>query len=339
MLAPILFIAAVTIVPHVRTAENSPQSANENLDLTISLWETGGLSLVENTQINFVNATFLPFDFSSPALGEYFESARFSVVSGQGVADFWSFLRVSYVDTLSAGEAESYADDVLNEFRGAFDLPMNIMNKTFVSNNETASTDVYYQLNDIQDQVGPFKELFKYVPSEGLGELVSADMLSYYAPSTANAALHDTEYRLVRNGQSVLWEFSLSLACWQDNIKEEPREISLNGLLNHSGSISPSTIRTSQAKINIYETTTGSKPLTLSITGSSPPYSSKKDENGILTLTYNITFPVDDIKVMVSIVPEGVFNWMYLVALIAIISASLIAGFLFIKRRRKKRQK
>jgi hypothetical protein len=336
MLAAILFIAAVTAIPPVRTAENIPQSARENLDLTISLWETGGLSLVENTQINFFNATFLPFDLSSPALGEYFETARFSVVSGQGVPDFWSFLRVSYADKVNDSEAESYADDVLNEFRKAFSLSLDILNKTHVFNNETASTDIYYQLNDIQDQIGSFKELSKYVPSEGLGDLISVDMLSRYVPSTANAALHDIEYRLTRNSQSILWEFSISLACWQDNVKEGSTEISLKNLLNYSGSISPSTIRTSQVQTNIYSTTTGNKPLTLSLTGSSPPYSNLKDENDVVTLTYNLTSSVDDIRITINIMAETGFNWIYLAVITVPIAITLVAVFLSVRNQRKK---
>lgn len=340
LLVASICLTFLTTFSHGQTNAIGPTGTSESMDASISLSNPGGLAaptLVENLEIVFINATSLPLNVSMPAFNDHFVSARFSIVSGQGVPVFWVFLRVSYDDTLSPAEAQAHASDVFGEFRKVFTLPMSVTNTTSTLNNETATIDIYYKLNDIEDTVEPFEELTKYSPREGFGQLINADLLSKYIPGTSNMALHDIEYRLARTDQTFVWQFSLLLAYWKDYENEGYVNVSLNELLNHSGPIIPSTLRASQVKIDIREEGgSSSRPFVLSLTTCSPSYTSIEKDNGYFTLTYDLTDAVDDIVARISIAPASGFNLTLVAISGAAICTVMVAVFVFVRRRRKK---
>ena len=338
--ASILLLIALLSSATIRTNNINGQgtgdtlNSSESMDIIVDIVSSGSLVL-KNLDMHFVNATFLPINTSMPAFNDHFSSARFSVVSGQGVQSFWTFLRVSY-NLLTLDEAMARSNEVLNEFRKAFNLPLDIANTTNTVNNASSSIDVYYKLSDIEDNVEPFKELIKYSPKEGFGQLVDMNLLSKYVPSSYNLALHDIEYSLTKSEQNLVWQFSLSFFSGVDYEGENHIEVSLNDLLNHSGSIVPSTQRSSQISLFIgREVDTGKTTLLLSLNSSSPHYTELKEEGGYLVAKYNLTDSVDNILVEIDVGPDLALSWIYVALAIAAISFVSIAVLVFIKLRRQ----
>jgi hypothetical protein len=341
MLMLTLCFMAFTGTSHGQTAENSPQSS-ELLGITVDIIDHGSEeSVIKNLVVEFVNATFLPFNASLPAFNDYFRTARFSVVSAGDV--FFAYLRVSYNVTLDAGTAEAYSDDVLGEFREAFNLTLNVNDKTHVVNDETATIDVYYKLNDISRGIEPFEELTKYRPAEGFGQLVTRDLLSFYmqgGPETDYYIVYALEYNLARIDQGLVWKFRLELGHSGIYQGEDHIDVSLNELLNHSGSVKSSTLRSSEVCLYVgkREVFPHKAPLQLSLSSSSPSYTDLKEEGDYMVATWNLTGSVPDIIVRINIAREG-FNLVYAAIIIVAVSTTSAGIFLFVRVHRKKLQK
>ena len=318
---------------------NNSSGASETLATIVFFREDEeGKFVVENLDVSLIDGISLPLNNSMPAFNDHFRSARFSVVSGQGVPDFWVFLRVSYDDILTVGEAESYANDVLGELRSAFNLIMNISNQTYNLNNRTSSVDIYYRLSDVGNMIQPFNELIKYVPSDGFGQLVSSDLLSFYLrnDSIPNTHVHQSdifslEYTLNRTDQGFIWSFLLSLSHQVKVNNADQIEVSLNELLNHTNQITPSNMKTSMASVEIDENG-------LSFRDSSPACSSMKEESNMLTLIYNITEPHDNIVIRIGIKSDVAFNLVY-IALAGVAIAIISIAVLISMRNRHKSTK
>lgn len=343
-----LLLCMASSPSHRQTAENSPQSS-ENLNIVVSMWEgeNGTRFLTDNLHLSLADSTYVPLNTSLPTSGDLLRSARFSVVSGQGVPYFWQFLRVSYNSTLSASEAESYADDVLGEFRKAFNLPMDVKEKTHVINNETATIDVYYKLSDIERKIEPFEELIKYCRADGFGQLVTTDLLSWYlrydfiAGTTVHqCGIFSLEYNLNRVGQAFVLQFNLELLFQAQYQNGGYMDVNFGELLRCSGSIAVLTHGLSQARLDIWKREdTHKTPLWLSFNNSSLLFTNLKEDSDTITVTYDLTVPVDNIVVRINVAREIGFNLIYIAAIVVAVSAVSVAVFLFVRAHRRKFQK
>lgn len=336
-----LCFTGITSTSHGQTAENAQSS--ENLNIVVSMWEgeNGTRFLTDNLHLSLADSAYVPLNTSLLTSGGLLRSARFSVVSGQGVPYFWQFLRVSYNSTLSASEAESYADDVLGEFRKAFNLPMDVKEKTHVINNETATIDVYYKLSDIERKIEPFEELIKYCRADGFGQLVTTDLLSWYlrydfiAGTTVHqCGIFNLEYNLNRVGQAFVMQFDLELLFQAQYQNEDYIDVNLNELLRHSGPITPLTGGSSQVNLYIWKKEdTRKTPLWMSLSSSSPPYTTLKEDSDTITVTYDLTGPVDNIIVRVNIAREAGFNLVHVAIVVVAVSVTTAAVFAFVRKR------
>lgn len=338
LLTSVLCLTAFEGISYGQTAADSPESS-EYLAVGVFMVDSDKEFFVKNLDIGFVNATSLPFNTSMLAFNDRFRTVRFSVTGG-GV-----FLRVSYDVTLDAGTAEAYGDDVLGEFRKAFNFSLGVLKRTYVINNETASVDVYYQLSGIAWNVESFEELAKYRPTEGFGLFVTRDLLSFYLQDNPNIkdeeyGIYSIEYNLTRSDQALTWDFYLSVGHRVSCRNEDHIDVDLNELLNHSGPIAPSARRPSQVFMDIdrREHSSGT-PLRLSFSSSSPPCTSLKEENDVVTVTYDLIGSVDNIVVRINVAREIGFNLIYIAAITVAVSAVSVAVLLFVKARRRKLQK
>jgi hypothetical protein len=329
-----LCFAAFTAVSHGQNVGNSMSS--EAMSITVDiLGNRNPPALVRNLVLEFVNATFLPFNVSLSALNDRFQTARFSVV------DLGVFLRVSYNDTLDTNVAEAYADDVLGEFRKAFNFPLDVMNKTHVTGSGTI--DVYYQLSPIVRNIDNLEELAKYSPTDGFGQLVTPNLLGFYlqdGPNTNDYAIYTVEYDLVRINQALIWTFRLEFGHTL-SFQGSQVDISLNELLNRSGSITPSIQRSSEVDIWIGKKEVFSKtPLVLNVNSSSPPYTSLVEEGNYNVASYNLTSPVDDIVVRIDVAPEPPpgFNLTNVAIIISVVCVAIGLTLVFVKRKKLKRR-
>jgi hypothetical protein len=310
--------------------------SSESLSITVDLFgDFNPPMLVRNTVLEFVNATSLPFNTSLSALNDRFQTARFSIV------DVGVFLRVSYNDTLDTNVAEAYADDVLGEFRKAFNFPLDIMNKTHVTG--SGIIDVYYQLSQIVRNVANLEELAKYSPTDGFGQLVTANLLGFYlqgGPDLDNHVIYTVEYNLIRVDNVLVWKFRLELGR-TSGYQGGQVYLSLNELLNRSGPITPSTQRPSQVDIwvgkkEIY----GKTPLVLSLNNSSLPHTSLVDEGDYRLASYNLTDPVDDIIFRIDVGPEppSDFNPTNVAIVVSGVCIAIALVTVLVKRKKLKRR-
>jgi hypothetical protein len=297
-----LCVAAFTGVSHGQNPENSMPS--ESISMTVLIVaDSNPPSLVRNTVVEFVNATSLPFNASLPALNDRFQNAGFAVFRPE--PPFSVFLRVSYNDTLNANMADAYADDVLGEFRKAFNFPLDVTNKTHDTSSGTIN--VYYQLSPIVMNVANLIELTKYSPTDGFGQLITPNLLGFYLQGGPDAncyVIYSVKYDLVKIDQALVWTFRLELGR-QISYYGGQVDVSLNELLNRSGPITPSTQRSSEVDIWIGKREVFSKtPVVLSLNSSSPAYSSLREEGDYNVVTYNLTQPVDNVAVRIDVAPE-----------------------------------
>ena len=315
-------------------------AGSESLDIIVHIFKGGDKDFVGyNIEIRSSNSTSMPLDTSKLAFNDHFKNARFSVVGGG------AFLRVSYDVALDVIKAETYADVILGEFESVFNLPINVARKTNVVNNETASIDIYYQLSGIQWNVASFEELTKYRPMDGFGQLVTTNLLvsclqTDLIPGTIvnRAGLHHVEYNLTRINEELVWQFGLEVV-FQSLYQSEGRVyVDVNELLNHSGSIEPFDLGSSQVRMFIWKKEFDSSrvPLILSFNTSSPPYTTLVEESDTTDLTYNLIVPVDNIVVTIDVAREGGFNWIYLAAGITAAFVVAAAAFVFVRRHKKK---
>ena len=336
----LIILCAPTVLMPSRGQTIGGGAGSESLDIIVHIFKGGDKDFVGyNVEISSSNSTSMPLNTSKLAFNDYFRSARFSAVKGA------TFLRVSYDVALDPVKAEAYADDILTELESAFNLPINVARKTNVVNNETASIDIYYQLSGIQWNVASFEELTKYRPMDGFGQLVTTNLLvsclqTDLIPGTIvnRAGLHHVEYNLTRINEELVWQFGLEVV-FQSLYQNEGRVyVDVNELLNHSGSIDPFGLGSSQVRMFIWkkEFDSSSVPLTLSFGTSSPPYTTIEEESDTSDLIYNLTGPVDNILVTLQVAREGNLNWLYLAGGIVAVVVASIAFFVFIRRHRKK---
>jgi hypothetical protein len=342
-----LCLGILTSISWGQSVGFSPES-QESLDVTLFMSdEGGGLSqaFLENLVITFVNATEPPLNTSVPAFRDSFENARFSVVFG---SRFSLFLRVSYNATLDSSTADVYADDVLGEFRRALNLSLDVTNKTQVVNTEEATLDVYFHLSDLEQELGSFGQLAKFVPSDGFGLLVDKDLLGMYVPSSSDNNVYLLEYTLTRIDQLYTWRFNLELGHKVWYMGDDNVNVSFDELLNRSGLITPSTHRYSSALVYIYkkEYTHNKTPLVLSLNSSSPPYTTFYDGNDYVTLIYNLTYPngsngpLDNIIVRVNVGLEAPsLNLIYLAIIVSVACIALVVVLVFVRAHRRKLRK
>jgi hypothetical protein len=144
-------------------------------------------------------------------------------------------------------------------------------------------------------------------------------------------------FRSIETDTGFIWASSFSAGYRHAYQKEDNLDVSFNALLNHSESIAPSILRSSQVFISIDEIEhTQTMPLKLRFSSSSPPCTKSEEKDNVLTLTYNLTNPVDDITVTISIAPEAGFNWTYVALAIDAISVISVAVFVKLRRQDKK---
>lgn len=334
LLISVVFFMSSRHASYAETAAKSSESS-EYLAIGVFMVKSNQEFLVKNLEIGFRNMPSLPFNTSIPAFNDYFQSARFSVVS------VGAFLRVSYNLTLGVAESESNANGVLSELEKAFAMPISVTKRTYVVNNETESIDVYYQLSGIGWNAASFEELLKYCPKDGFGKLVTGDLLGLYLQvnndiENEEYAVYGVEYNLTRTGNAFGSICSFSAGHRVAYQRGDDLDVSLNEVLNHTGPITPSIQRPSQVFISIDEIEhANNAPLRLTFNNSSPPYTTLEESNDVVTLTYNLTGPVDNIFVAVDVEREGSFSWIYLAAGVVAASVASVAIFFFVKSRRK----
>ncbi len=310
----------------------------ECVDVIVHIFKGGDKEFVGyNIEISISNSSSLPFNVSKLAFNDHFKSARFSVVGGG------AFLRVSYDVALDVIKAETYAGVILGEFESVFNLPINVAGKTNVVNNETASIDIYYQLGGIQLTFASLEEITKYKPTDGFGQLITTDLLisrlqGDFIPGTiVNRAGFDyVEYNLT-NGEALVWQFGVGVTFQALYQNEGHVYVNVNELLNHSGSIEPSGLGSSQVRMFIWkkEFDSSSVPLTLSFGTSSLPYTII-EEGDTSDLIYNLTGPVDNIIVTINVAREAGFNLTCVVIAVAAACVASVVVLVFAKNRRKK---
>jgi hypothetical protein len=350
LLALSLCLAALTSTIQGQTAERSPQSS-ENVDISVMIRQEGDsfFFITENLDISFVNATSSPFNTSIPALTDHFQTLRFLDTLGT------VYLRVSYDATLNATRAEAYADDVFDELRKAFNLPLAVSQKTHVVNNQTASIDVYCQISGTAWNTASFEELAKYHPADGFGQLVTRNLLTLYLqtdfiPGTdLNQRGIDLEYTLTRTDLGYVWQFYLMVSYQVAYENEGHIDVNLNDLLNRSGPITPSGQRSSQVTITFLKRQlTRKTPLLLILSSSSPPYAGMKEQKAKITdlneettktdLIYNLTGPIDDVSVMFNVGTETSPSSIPLI-IISAVCIALVAALVFFRIRRRRLRK
>jgi len=329
-----LYFAAFTTVSSGQSVVIST-NASDFIGITVNLNYEGifGTILNKGTELTFYNSTGLPFNYSLEAFNSHFNNARFTVTE-QG-----DFLRVSYNTTSDVNQAEAYSNEVLGEFRNAFNLSISVMNQTYV-NTDYDSIDVYYMLS-IGGNAKPFEEVVKYRPSDGFGQFVDEDLLNHYIPGSSTTGLLFLEYTLTRLDQATLG-WTSDFAFTEGTIYENQSQInvSLKELLNHTGPITPSPQRTS--RVVIYagkKEITDRSPLLLSLNNSTPAYTSLKEEADYNVITYNLTQPVDDVAVKIDFTPEppSSFSLTNAVIIISVVCVVLALVLVFVKRRKLKR--
>jgi hypothetical protein len=311
--------------------------SSELLAVTVDLVaDRNSKTLIKNSVIEFTNATPAPFNTSLLAFNDCFQMTKFSVVEG-GV-----FLRVSYSAVLGVTKAEDYADIVLGEFCNAFNLSLGVIRRTHVLNNETESIDIYYQLAGVVRNAKVFEQLAKSCPTDGFGLLVTRNLLGIYlqgGPDTDHYGIFTLEYTLTNTNKGNVWGFRLELGRQVIYQNEDHVHVSLNELLNHSGSITPSAKRLSQVFMYVGKKEVFSKkPSSLILNMSSPPYTAIIEEGDYMVAVYNLTGTVDDIVVIINISAGTGVN-LESVCVIVGLSAACIASvaiLVFVRGRRKR---
>ena len=333
-------------VSHAQTGEIS-YPPSENMDINLFFHDDGEKNvLTENLDLTFVNATSLPFDLSIEAVTDHFRSARFCTDPS------WSFLRVLYDAPLDPQAAYAYVDRILMELRKAFNLQINVLERTNILTNETI--DVYYHLNGFGYNVSTFQELTKYIPAEGFGKLIDRDMLSLYLQggfvtgTLSNLFGIYIAHDLIRTEEGYFWNSLVFISRQTAYENEKQVVISLNQLLNHTGPIAPSSERPSEVTVSFQQLQETEKTrLLLTFNRSSPNYSylNESDTKTYHTntttkwvdLIYNLDAQTDDLVITIDVSEIADFSWIFqaIVAISAISAASVLTVILVRRRQRK----
>ncbi len=309
----------------------------DSIDMTIDIVNDGpSETLVKNTVLEFVNATPVPLDVSLPAFDNHFQNARFTLLQDS------AYLRASYDSILDPNDAQTYADVVLAQFRASFNLTMNVIRRTTVPNNETSTTDVYYQIGGIPWNLYAVQEFSKYHPTDGFGSLITRDLLSFYlqgGPDADHYGIFLIECNVLRSGAQLLWKLRLELNRQVTYDGATYLDVNLNFLLNRSETITLPNQRAARVQAYIGKKEVFSNtPVYLTINSSSPPYTNLREVGDYVVASYDITVPIDNLQIGIKIGPNGPLN-LALILSICIFAAiaSLTVGSLLLPNRRRSR--
>jgi len=257
-------------------------------------------------------------------------------------------LTVSY-DAIDVGLAENYTDEICEQFQNAFNFNLTIIDKWHEVNNETGYVTVYRSLGYIYleqkfQDLEIMEELVKYKPDKGFGQLINSDFLDRFTAGHIGEGLIDLEYTLKRVDQNTLsWRFVVGFEPSFGDVpgNETHVTVNFNDVLNHSGSIVPSGQGLSSVQLEIKNFAVGEYNMTLE--NVVPHYTTKEnEEEGDILLIYNLTSPIDNIVASLEIAKlEGSNNpsWPDVAIVAAAIIGLLVAGLVYVRRRRRFRKR
>ncbi|HXX87805.1 MAG TPA: hypothetical protein VEH86_05100 [Candidatus Acidoferrum sp.] len=328
--------------------DQSSLTPSETLYLSIFLADSGAPGWAENLYFDFNNTLGIPLNMSLPAFSQHFQNADYSIVQGTSWDEFLMLLTVSY-DAIDVGLAENYTDEICEQFQNAFNFNLTIIDKWHEVNNETGYVTVYRSLGYIYleqkfQDLEIMEELVKYKPDKGFGQLINSDFLDRFTAGHIGEGLIDLEYTLKRVDQNTLsWRFVVGFEPSFGDVpgNETHVTVNFNDVLNHSGSIVPSGQGLSSVQLEIKNFAVGEYNMTLE--NVVPHYTTKEnEEEGDILLIYNLTSPIDNIVASLEIAKlEGSNNpsWPDVAIVAAAIIGLLVAGLVYVRRRRRFRKR
>jgi hypothetical protein len=310
---------------HLSKAESE---SSETLDVSVNILSSNSeITLAKNVEINSSGTIDLPIDYSIEAFNDHFKSAKYALIPNG--RNFLVYLIVTY-DAIDVNKAENYTDDVLEQFLGAFNLNLNVIDKSHFIDNATNAVMVGRKLGYVERQIEPVEEFLKYKGS-GFGDLIDREFLSTYVPGDPFTGPYSIEYTL----ESVKGVFSWRLSSEFDQrltVEGENVDINLSEIFHAPIETSA---KTSEIFIEFYRNPVPG--ITMNLADSSPNYTSTSEEEGVVTVTYdwtsiNSTNLVLQLGVQKNTSDENIVKLAVIAVAISILSIAIIV----VAKKRKK---
>lgn len=285
--------------------------------------------------LDFDDVDGLPVDTGLPCFGDGFVEGKYETISW-GTQGYAARVRAHYDISIGNETAEAYADQVCHEFLDVFNQTgLETFDRTRFVKGETI--EILIDNGYFPDNLAITESLLTYKPTEGFADLITPDFLNIFVPHNFSCGCVELSYTLRRVADDFIWnfQFGYSTSKWMEDVKDV-ETVNLQGLLSTS-SMEPSPQRSSTIMINIVKKTVmRSGTYSLNFENVLPPGFTEEDKEGTLTVTYNLTGPVDNVVAEIGVTPE---QSSALYGLLVVVIVAVVAALLFFRYHRSTKEK